>query len=194
MSNDIAAGAVIIGAGAGKRFGGPKAVATLPDGRRFLDAVVETAVLANLSPVIAVLLPGVLAPAGLRVVVNSTSESEQIVSVRLGLAQLTNTPVEAALVWPVDHPFVQLDSILALLDGARRSNASIVVPTHDGRRGHPTFFHRDTWRELMTIGSGGARAVIQRPAQRVLEVPVPDAGVVHGINTRDDLADALRSR
>ena len=194
MSNDIAAGAVIIGAGAGKRFGGPKAVATLPDGRRFLDAVVETAVLAHLSPVIAVLLPGVLAPAGLRVVVNSTSESEQIVSVRLGLAQLTNTPVEAALVWPVDHPFVQLDSILALLDGARRSNASIVVPTHDGRRGHPTFFHRDTWRELMTIGSGGARAVIQRPAQRVLEVPVPDAGVVHGINTRDDLADALRSR
>ena len=194
MSNDIAAGAVIIGAGAGKRFGGPKAAATLPDGRRFLDAVVETAVLAHLSPVVAVLPPGVFAPAGLRVVVNSTSESEQIVSVRLGLAQLTNTLVEAALVWPVDHPFVRLDSILALLDGARRSNASIVVPTHDGRRGHPTFFHRDTWRELMTIGSGGARAVIQRPAQRVLEVPVPDAGVVHGINTRDDLADALRSR
>ena len=194
MSDDVAAGAVIIGAGAGKRFGGPKAVAALPDGRRFLDAVVETAVLALLSPVVAVLPPGVQAPDGVRVVTNPAPESEQIVSVRLGLAQLTNTPVTAALVWPVDHPFVQPESIRALLDGARRSNASIVVPTYDGRRGHPTLFHRDTWGELMTLGSGGARAVIQRPAQRVLEVPVPDAGVVRGINTRDDLVSALRSR
>ena len=194
MSDDVAAAVVIIGAGAGKRFGGPKALAVLPDGRRFLDAVAETAALARLSPVIAVLPPGVLAPVGVRVVTNSTPESEQIVSLRLGLAQLANTPVAAALVWPVDHPFVLIESILALLDGARRSSASIVVPTHKGRRGHPTFFRRDRWRELMTIENGGARAVVQGPGQRVLEVPVPDAGVLRGINTREDLADALRSR
>ena len=43
---------VIIGAGAGTRFGGPKAEATLSDGRRFLDAIVETAKSAGLDPMI----------------------------------------------------------------------------------------------------------------------------------------------
>lgn len=180
-------GGVILGAGAGRRFGGPKAIATLADGRRFLDAVSETAMHAGLDPIVAVLPPGVEAFPSVRVVSNPDPSSEQIVSVRLGLAQLTNSPVSAAMVWPVDHPFVQLESVLAVLDGARRTNAPIVVPVHEGRRGHPTFFHRDVWRELMTVADGGARVVIHADPSRVLEVVVADRGVVRDINTREEL-------
>ena len=179
--------AVIVGAGAGKRFGGPKAIATLGDGRRFLDAIAETAMHAGLDPIVAVLPPGVEAFPSVRVVTNAKPESEQITSVRLGLAQLTSAPVIAAIVWPVDHPFVQLESVLAVLDGARRSGSPIVVPVHDGHRGHPTFFHRDVWRELMTVEDGGARAVMRAAAQRVCDVPVADAGVLRDVNTREDL-------
>jgi CTP:molybdopterin cytidylyltransferase MocA len=181
------AAVVIIGAGAGTRFGGPKAVAMLEDGRRFLDAIVETAHAAALDPIVAVLPPGVAAPAGIRSVANARPESEQIVSARLGLAQLTNAPVDSALLWPVDHPFVQLESVLAILDAARRPGAQIVIPIHDSRRGHPAWFHRDTWRELMTIADGGARAVIRADASRVCEVEVADRGVLRDIDTRDDL-------
>jgi CTP:molybdopterin cytidylyltransferase MocA len=184
-SNPVAL--VIIGAGAGKRFGGPKAEATLGDGRRFLDAIVETATSAGLDPIVAVLPPGVAAPAGVRVVVNAKPDSEQIVSARLGLAQLTSAPVTSALIWPVDHPFVSLESVLAILDAARRTGAHIVVPVHGSRRGHPTWFHRDTWRELMTVADGGARAVIRAQPARVGAVEVPDAGVLRDIDTRDDL-------
>lgn len=179
---------VIIGAGAGTRFGGPKAEATLDDGRRFLDAIVETAKNAGLDPIVAVLPPGVTAPAAVRVVVNANPKSEQIVSARLGLAQLTNVPVSSALLWPVDHPFVSLESVLAILDGARRTGAHIVVPVHESRRGHPAFFHRETWRELMTIPDGGARGVIHAQPSRVAEVEVRDRGVLRDIDTRDDLA------
>lgn len=186
-------GALILGAGAGKRFGGPKASATLLDGRRFLDAVVQTARDAGLHPVIVVLTSGVTAPAGATVIINANPESEQISSVRLGLAQLTNSPVTAAIVWPVDHPFVRLESVLAILDGAKRTNARIVIPSHDDRRGHPTFFHRDTWRELMTVPAGGARTVIRGNPERVYEVKVADPGVLRGINTRTDLSDASNS-
>ena len=178
---------VIVGAGAGTRFGGPKARATLSDGRRFLDAIVETAKSAGLDPVIAVLPPGVVAPEGARVVVNATPESEQIISARLGLAQLTGAPVTSALLWPVDHPFVNLESVLAILDAARRTGAQIVVPVHESRRGHPTWFHRDTWRELMTVPDGGARAVIRADPSRVSEVEVSDRGVLRDIDTREDL-------
>ena len=179
--------AVIVGAGAGKRFGGPKAVATLEDGRRFLDAISETAKHAGLDPIVAVLPPGVEALPGVRVVVNANPDAEQIVSVRLGLAQLTSAPVIAAIIWPVDHPFVQLESVLAVLDGARRTGSPIVVPVREGRRGHPVYMHRDVWRELMTVKDGGARSVIRSAPQRVAEVPVPDRGVLRDIDTREDL-------
>jgi CTP:molybdopterin cytidylyltransferase MocA len=185
---------VIVGAGAGKRFGGPKAVALLPDGRRFLDAIAQTAREAGLDPIVAVLPPGVAAPEGLRVVTNANAGTEQIVSIRLGLAQLVSAPVSGAIVWPVDHPFVRLESVLALLDGARRTGAQIVIPTFSSRRGHPTFFHRDSWRELMTVADGGARAVIRGSPQHVCDIPVPDTGVLRGINTREDLDDESAAR
>ena len=180
-------GVVIVGSGAGKRFGGPKAVALLADGRRFLDAIVETARNAGLDPIVAVLPPDVAAPDGVRVVVNAKSESEQIVSVRLGLGQLLNTPVAAALLWPVDHPFVELESVLAVLDAARRTGAPIVVPKYDGHRGHPTYFHRDVWVELMSVADGGARGVVHVEPVRVHEVEVRDAGVLRDIDTQRDL-------
>jgi CTP:molybdopterin cytidylyltransferase MocA len=181
---------VIIGAGAGTRFGGPKAEATLDDGRRFLDAIAEIGKNAGLAPIIAVLPSGVAAPAGVRAVVNANPKSEQIVSARLGLAQLTGAPVTSALLWPVDHPFVTLPSVLAILDAARRTGAHIVVPVHEGRRGHPAWFHRETWRELMTVADGGARAVIRADASRVGEVDVHDAGILRDIDTRGDLDSA----
>lgn len=182
--------AVIVGAGAGRRFGLPKALAQLPDGRRFVDVITDLLGTAGLDPIVAVLPSGVSAPTSARAVVNPNPSSEQIASLRIGLAQLTNSPVIGAVVWPVDHPFVRLESVLALLDGARRSGAHIVIPTHDGRRGHPTFFHREIWRALMTVQRGGARAVIHAAHQSVAEIAVPDGGVLRGINVPADLDDA----
>lgn len=189
-------GGVIIGAGAGTRFGGPKALAALPDGRRFLDAVAETAGYAGLDPIISVLPPDVAAPVlgtrgaaptVTRVVVNPNPKSEQIVSARLGLAQLSNTSVVGALLWPVDHPFVALESVLAIMDAARRTGAMIVVPRCGERRGHPVFFHRDLWRELMTVPDGGARAVLRANQARAHDVSVTDGGVLRDIDTQQDL-------
>ena len=186
--------AVIVGAGAGRRFGGPKAAATLAGGVRFVDAIAEIAAAAGLDPIVAVLPPNVAAPTpkGARVlaVINDNPDSEQIASIRLGLAQLVNAAVSGALIWPVDHPFVHLESVLAVMDGARRSAAPIVIPVHERRRGHPTLFHRDVWRELMTVRAEGARGVVRLDAQRVHEVDVDDLGVLRGITTREDLERA----
>ena len=184
--------AVILGAGAGTRFGEPKAGATLPDGRRFVDAVAATARDAGCEPVVAVLPPGMPAPAHMVAVVNADARGEQVASLRAGLMRLANTPCIGAFVWPVDHPFVTLESVLAVLDGARRTDASIVLPQCGERRGHPAYFARDTWRELLTVSDGGARAVIAQRATRpgaVVHIPVDDRGVLRDIDTRQDLAD-----
>jgi CTP:molybdopterin cytidylyltransferase MocA len=181
--------AVVLAAGAGHRFGQPKVNATLPDGRRFLDVVVEHCRTCGADPVVVVVPPGVDAPSGVRVVVNPNASDEQVTSVRLGLAQLANSNVGGALVWPVDHPFALATSGLAVVDAARRTAAPIVVPVHEGKRGHPVWFARDTWRELMTIAQGGARAVVHAYGERVHEVAVSDAGVRRDIDTPADLHD-----
>jgi molybdenum cofactor cytidylyltransferase len=178
---------VVPGAGAGSRFGEPKAAAEVSPGVRFVDSVAATALAAGASPVVVVLPPDTINPTGTELVVNRDAMGEQISSVRLGLTRLVSTDAAGFLLWPVDHPFVTVESVLAVIDGAKRSGASIVLPLHEGRRGHPAWFARDLWRELVTVEEGGARAIVHRHAQHVLEVAVPDPGVVRDIDTRSDL-------
>jgi len=182
--------AVIVGAGAGTRFGEPKAGARLSDGRRFIDAIAALAAAAGLAPVVGVLPPGIPAPPGVEQVVNPDARGEQVGSLRLGLSRLANTSVVGAVAWPVDHPFVALETLLAILDTARRTGAPIVAPEHEGRRGHPVFFHRDTWRELLTVADGGARAVVRAYGSRVAVIRVRDAGIHRDVDTRGDLEGA----
>ena len=179
---------VVLAAGAGTRFGGPKAGAELRPGVRFLDAVVALAVDAETDPIVAVVQAGVPVPKPARAVVAPDPRAEQISSLRLGLAQLANASAEATLVWPVDHPFVALGSVLALIDAHQRTRAPIIIPVYDGRRGHPVLFARETWRELMTVADGGARTVVHSYGARVHEVPVHHAGVLRDIDTRADLS------
>ena len=180
-------GCVIVGAGAGTRFGQPKAGALLEDGRRFVDVVYETARDAGLFPIVTVLPPDTGPPKGAVNVVNRKSDGEQVVSLRLGLTQLANQAVVGAVAWPVDHPFVLLESVLAVLDAAKRSGAPIVAPEFEGERGHPVFFHRDTWRELLTVADGGAKAVVHAYGDRVVRIPVRDPGIHRDIDTPGDL-------
>ena len=177
----------MLAAGHGTRFGEPKAQARLASGERFLDAVVRVATEADLSPIVAVVPRGLEAPSPARALVNPNPRSEQAASLRLALASLANDPAEAVCVWPVDHPFVNVLSVLALMDAFKRTHAPVVLPTHEGRRGHPVIFARAVWLELMTTTAGGARTVVHAHAADVAEVPVTDDGVSRAIDVRSDM-------
>ena len=177
----------VLAAGEGTRFGEPKAQARLASGERFLDAVVRVATEADLNPIVAVVPRGIDAPSPARSVVNPNPRSEQAASLRLALANLANDPADAVCVWPVDHPFVNVLSVLALVDAFKRTHAPVVLPVHEGRRGHPVIFARAVWLELMTTTVGGARTVVHAHAADVVEVPVPDDGVTRDIDVRSDM-------
>lgn len=96
------------------------------------------------------------------------------------------------LVLPGDLPLVQPESLRAVAAGLR--HGAVVVPVHQGVRGHPVGFSAACGESLVQLaGAGGAAAVVKSYASRgeVLELPVADSGVVTDIDT---LADLDRAR
>ena len=186
---------VILAAGLGKRYGGPKAEAQSDAGIRFLDLVIELARNAGLDPVVAVVGSNTMVPADVRGVVNPRGEGEQIETARLGLAAVDASLVESGgedvmgtMLWPVDHPFVEATTVRALIESISTSDPDVAVPVHDGRRGHPVYFARRRWENLRGVADGGARAVLRSLGPLVVEVPVNDAGVLADIDTPDALS------
>ena len=93
------------------------------------------------------------------------------------------------LVLPGDLPLVLPATILAVA-GALAHHA-VVVPVHDGRRGHPVGFAAVCGPELAALsGAQGAAPVVR--AHAAFELAVNDAGAVTDIDTPADLDTAAR--
>ena len=66
--------------------------------------------------------------------------------------------------------------------------ARIVMPRHQGKRGHPVLFGRDLWPALAELKEGeGARGVVQANRQAVHVIDVDDAGIWRDVDTPRDL-------
>ena len=65
----------------------------------------------------------------------------------------------------------------------RRTQAPLVVPTFNGKRGHPVLFRRLLFEELLNDAlPEGARTVVHRHLDNTASVPVDDEGVVIDID------------
>ena len=181
-------GAVILAAGGGTRLGGV-AKALLPIGdHTYLDRIVATAREANVTELVVVVAapfasdvrPQAIA-LGATVIDNPDPARGMASSIALGFAALAAS--DAALLWPVDHPFVAPETLRSLRYALQGHAAA--RPRHQGRGGHPPLIARSLWPALAACADHGARAVLA--AADVVEVNVADAGVVRDVDTREDL-------
>jgi CTP:molybdopterin cytidylyltransferase MocA len=189
---------VVLAAGEGRRIGGPKALLPLGEGT-FLARVCELFAGAGMS-VVAVL--GAEAdrvqtaaglPPGVTVARNPRWREGMLTSVWAGLDAAEAIGAEAVLLHPVDNPFVAPATVAAVAEALARG-ASIAVPSHAGRRGHPAGFARSVWPELRAAPvEGGARTLLAAVPSRVVHVPAgPDCLV--DVDTPEDLEEARRPR
>jgi molybdenum cofactor cytidylyltransferase len=90
-----------------------------------------------------------------------------------------------------DMPYIQPGTIARILN-AVGGDSAIVIPTFDRLRGHPVAFAGSFCSELMALqGDSGARSVVAAHGDRVILLPVDDAGVIADIDTADDLQKAF---
>jgi len=181
---------MILAGGAGRRWGGPKAFAQLPDGRTFLEVCASTLGVAGASPVVATLPPGTLDPniANLGAVPLPEPGLDMFGSLLVGLGHLVKTPGwRVVAVLPVDHPLVGPATVSALA----ATGAHAVIPSYKGKHGHPVCIDRALADALVRGESVGPtlREVLRGVGARDLEVD--DPGVVANCNTPAALEAAL---
>jgi molybdenum cofactor cytidylyltransferase len=98
------------------------------------------------------------------------------------------------LVCLVDHPAIASAVIRPLLERLQETSRPILIPTCQGRRGHPVLFHRSLFRELLEAPlEQGARAVVWRHAAEVEEVETGEKGILLDVDRPEDYQELLKS-
>lgn len=183
---------MLLAAGEGRRFGGPKALVDTGSGpwvRTTLD------VLADCDGVVVVLgaaadqVRAVL-PSGTSTIYNPQYATGMGSSLAAGLTALVGVPVSAALVMLVDLPDVTRAVIERMLDHGRTSPDGpgiLARAAYGGRPGHPVLIGRDHFPGVLAGATGNAGARDYLLANPPMLVECGDLGGGRDVDTPDQL-------
>jgi len=188
--------AVILAAGESSRMGSPKALLAY-QGQPFLEHLLEIARHPKVGAQRVVLgahaeeIRSQLQLDPTTVVINPDWSQGQLSSIHAALRSLP-AGTDGMLLCLVDHPLVTAALVNELIEKFYASGKPIVVPTYNGKRGHPAIFSSRLYPELLAAPlDTGARTVVWKHAEEVLEVPTIEEGVVLNLNDPETFRRAL---
>lgn len=183
--------AIVLAAGASRRFGSQKLLAELR-GKPVVRWSVENLLEAQPDEVIVVVgcdgegVRAALEGLAVRVVVNESWAEGIGSSLRAGIAAV-GADADAAMIALGDQPGVEVRVIASLLNAHAEGDKAIVVPSYRGERGHPVIFAASVFPELQALrGDRGARDVIACDRGRVTVVDF-DAPLPLDVDTEEEL-------
>jgi molybdenum cofactor cytidylyltransferase len=189
--------AVVPAAGKSVRMGRPKLALPLGD-RTILERVVFALGEAGIDHVLVVIGPHVpqLVPlaerAGAHVLQLAEETPDMRATVEAGLSWLQEhfrpQSEDHWLLVPADHPTLDPSLVRRLLrERAEMPGISIVVPTHGGRRGHPTLIDWQHVAGIRALPPGeGLNVYLRQHAGETREVAVESADVLCDLDTPQD--------
>jgi molybdenum cofactor cytidylyltransferase len=207
--------AVILSGGSSSRMGAPKALLEY-QGRPFLQHLLQITVHPKIG-VRRVVLGAHAEPiaknitlAADEIVINADWEKGQLSSIQAAIrslpaaaglraaAGLQHSPrgTDGLLLCLIDHPLISAALVNYLIEQFYAAAcAKIVLPVHEGRRGHPLIFPASLYEELLRAPEDkGARAVVWAHAADVIELPTEEEGCVLNLNDPQTLHRATGPR
>jgi molybdenum cofactor cytidylyltransferase len=184
---------MILAAGEGKRFGGPKALAKYRN-ETFLEMITRNLWSAadSITVIGGAAFDQVKMEAdrlGLPIIENKEWADGQFTSLKAGLRVISNQ-FDCLLIALVDHPFVKKETYQALRDRYIEFPERIVIPIHSSRRGHPIILPAALSSTILkSPNNSNLREILRVFALDVIECPVDDEGILRDIDTRGSLED-----
>lgn len=182
---------LVLAAGAGSRYGMPKALVTYR-GNLLVRRAAQTLTAAGIVRTVVVIgaeadRVRVAAPE-LEFAENPSWATGMASSLRTGLAALSDGPAEAAVVLLVDMPGVTPASVRRISIGA--TPAALAMGGYGERRGHPVLLGRDHWAAVSAEATGdrGARDYLRAHADLLRVVPVDDVAGDFDLDTPEQAA------
>jgi molybdenum cofactor cytidylyltransferase len=186
--------AVVLAAGRSSRMGGPNKLLAEIGGRPLVRIVAEETLASRARPVVVITghqrerVEAALAGLPVKTVHNPHYADGLGTSLRAGIAALP-ADVDGAIVCLGDMPQVDaalIDRLIGTIDPDK--GALVAVPTIDGKRGNPVVWSRRFFPDLLAVeGDVGARHLIGRYAEAVVEIPVSGNAALTDIDTPEAL-------
>ncbi len=184
--------AVILSAGESSRMGRPKALLPI-DGQTFIERIVGVLKHANIGKVIVILghnadeMRRQIEHLPVEILLNPDYKLGQLSSLQVAVRRLeTETDCDGMLVHLVDHPYIDPKLVEMMIERFYESGKLLVVPRHNGKRGHPVIFSRKLFDELLAAPiDRGAKAVVNAHCDDTLEIETDDEGITVDIDTPD---------
>jgi molybdenum cofactor cytidylyltransferase len=180
--------AVVLAAGESSRMGRDKATLGY-GGSTFLETILRTLGAAGVERVAVVLghhaeeIRQAVNLGATEVVINRDYRRGQTSSLQAGIKALERPELKAVVVCLADHPAVSAQTLRRLVDSFYESRAPVVIPTYQGRRGHPVVLARELFEELQSLRpDAGANTVVHKYQAETKFVEVSDAGVLLDID------------
>ncbi len=188
---------LILAAGKSERMGRPKPLLPL-EGETFLSRIIRNVEDSRLTEWIVVLghrheeiLAQAKMPAN-RTILNADYELGQLSSLKCGLGALNWQKLDGVMVILSDHPLISTAIINVLVENFSAENGLIVIPTFQGKRGHPVIFGKSLFAELSSAPlETGAKSVIRAHQRDILHIPVEEEGILVDVDTQSDYAKLL---
>ena len=189
--------AAILAAGESRRMGRPKALVPF-EGLTFVEHLLQATNHPRVGIVRVVLganAESIQAELELDqeiVVVNQDWQQGQLSSIQSAIRSLPADQTAGLLLCPVDHPLISTQLVSRLIAEFDSGRKLIVVPTHQGRRGHPVIFHASLYAELLDASPNvGARQVVWAHPDAIAEIETDEAGVILNLNDPETMRKAL---
>lgn len=183
-------------AGNSTRMGQPKALLSY-NGFSFIDTILNNLQVSGFQPIISI-----LGEAGDTICectsvnnyecgFNPNPQEGMLSSLKIAIEKLPQN-CDGFLLTLVDHPAVQMATYKKIKNSASENPDRIIIPRFFGKKGHPVFFGRRYFRQLLdTPNDQGARIVVRQYPQDIFYLPVEDAGILQDIDTPEEYQTLL---